>query len=324
MPRHLAVVALPNAYTSSIGVLVDSFALLARQVQEQFPQPNRRTMKTQVHLLSPAGRALQLAGGRQMACDGDLQGDTIYRAVYVPAFVAGNEAALASMLDRLGPVLAWLRWQRSHGALLAASGSAVLLLAATGLLNGGRAAVPKQWTPLCRRRYPRLLIERRDALVEWNGIHTCAAAASEWSLAVRLVEHSISPLFAQWLAYATGTQPAQDKTSVSGADALVNSAQFWLSQRYAQEHSIEQLAQAMAVSHATLIRHFERSLGMTPRMYVQQLRVTAGKHLLQSTNSSIEQIAVTVGYVDVRSFRAMFQRHTGVSPSGFRQSRAPL
>jgi YesN/AraC family two-component response regulator len=54
-------------------------------------------------------------------------------------------------------------------------------------------------------------------------------------------------------------------------------------------------------------------------MYLQKLRIAAAKRLLESDHRSVQEISDAVGYQDVAFFRSLFQRHTGVSPSAYRQ-----
>ncbi len=312
--------ALPGSYLSSVGALTDGLALVARQVLTMFAAPYATPMQTRVRLLTADGGELEFAGGRRMACDGDLQGDAAFRIVYLPAFVAGGEAELSMLLDHARPLSDWLRRQRARGAVLGASGTAVMLLAESGLLDGGKVALPDPLRAMFRRRYRRVRVDVRATLTEHHGVYACGAPAAEWSLVARLVERAISPMSAQWLAQATGMESDRRDSPASSADPLVASAQFWLAQRFAQDLKISELARTLAVSHATLLRRFERSLGMTPGDYARRLRVETAKRMLHSTQRSIEQIAAMVGYADVRAFRALFKAHTGASPTAFRQA----
>jgi YesN/AraC family two-component response regulator len=47
-------------------------------------------------------------------------------------------------------------------------------------------------------------------------------------------------------------------------------------------------------------------------IYLQKLRIAAAKRLLESNYR-------TMGYQDVTFFPMLFQRHTGVSPSAYRE-----
>jgi transcriptional regulator GlxA family with amidase domain len=47
--------------------------------------------------------------------------------------------------------------------------------------------------------------------------------------------------------------------------------------------------------------------------------VAAAKRLLESDYRSMREVSDAVGYQDVAFFRKAFERHTGVSPSGYRR-----
>jgi transcriptional regulator GlxA family with amidase domain len=317
--KDVAALVLPGSYLSSVGALVDGFALIARHVFTQFAPPYRHTMKTQVRLLGANGKRLEFAGGRRMESDGDLLGDAEYRIVYVPAFAVASEEALVTLLDHARPVTEWLRWQRARGAVLAASGTGVTLLAQAGLLDGGTAAVPRALRSLVRSRFPKVRVDTGATVAEFDGLHTCSVAASEWQLVARLVDRAISPQTAQWLASTTGTDGEHEEGRLTSDDPLVSSAQFWLAQRFAQDFKISELADLLAVSHATLLRRFTRSLGMTPRAYASALRIDSAKRILRNTQIPIERIAVMVGYSDVRAFRNIFRKYVLTSPSAYRR-----
>jgi transcriptional regulator GlxA family with amidase domain len=52
---------------------------------------------------------------------------------------------------------------------------------------------------------------------------------------------------------------------------------------------------------------------------LQTLRVAAAKRLLESDHRNVQEISEAVGYQDVAFFRSIFERHTGASPSAYRQ-----
>ena len=49
------------------------------------------------------------------------------------------------------------------------------------------------------------------------------------------------------------------------------------------------------------------------------MRIEEAKQLLESTGTSIDDIALEVGYDDAGSFRRLFKRLTGISPRNYRQ-----
>jgi transcriptional regulator GlxA family with amidase domain len=305
---------------TSVGAVVDSFALVARHVHDQFASPYRISMQTRVRLIGHLGLELELAGGRWMSGDGDISDATDYRIVYIPAFDVADEIALNTLLDSCQPVVDWLRKQRNKGALLAASGTGVAILAHTGLLDDGTAAVPRSLASFFRRRFPRVRPNIRSNVVEHDDISTCSSQTGELTLITRLVEQVVSPHSARWLASLTGSDQNWQEERPESDDPLVSSAQLWLAQRYAQEFKIAELAAALSVSQATLLRHFSRSLGITPRAYANWLRVEAAKRILRNTQITVEQVAAMIGYSDVRSFRATFHKFASTSPAAYRRS----
>jgi transcriptional regulator GlxA family with amidase domain len=307
----IAVLALPRSYMSSIGTLLDAHAIVKQQ---------RQVSQSRVVVLSSIGSSVALADGRQFRCDGNIQEDNQYGLVYIPAFMAISEQAILTMLEQSQPMVDWLRQQYKNGAHLAGSGTAALLLAKTGLLDHGSVAMDKPLLQFFQRKFPRIRANTRSTVVEHEGIFTCRAPTSDWQLIARLMEQAFSLRSAHFLAAAIDIHTDLSENPLGTNDPLVANAQFWLAQRFSDKVKISELAHAMAVSHATLIRRFERCLGMTPKAYAQHLRIESGKHMLKNTTHTIDHIAGSIGYADLRSFRAAFRKNTGQSPSAWRMT----
>ena len=311
-----AVVGIPGAYLSSLGVFLDAFGLIGRQVAELYRTRQPLTMQTRVHLLTADGRAAKLAGGRTLPSDGGLDASVQFDLIHLPAVMLDEQASLPDWLARHEQLFQWLVRQHARGALISASGSAVFILAEAGLLGGGTATIGRTLLPLFRRRYPDIRIDPRSAVVEHDRVITGSGLAADMQLINRLIEHVTTPELARWLSDVTGLhQAAEDHLA---DDSLTANAQLWLEERFAQDVRISELAKAMAVSQQTVLRHFQRHLGTTPQEYVRQLRIKAAQGLLLRTSRSIAQIATLCGYSDVQTFRKVFKEHAGNSPSQYR------
>ena len=316
--RHVAVVACDGVHVSSLGVILDALEAVAEQIQRQ----HRHPMQTQVRLLGLRAGAVRLKGGRTLPLDGRIERRESYRLVYVPAFDLHDDDELSRRLREATPLLAWLQRQRREDAVIAAAGNAVVLLAEAGLLDGGRASVPRALVARFRRRYSqRVQIDARSAVVEHGStILTAAAPAAEWSLAVHAIEAAISPQMSSWLAIDAGLRRTGSRDDRLADDPLVANAQFWFGERYGDpELNIAALAAHLSVSHSTLVRHFARTIGMTPRSYLRKLRMDAARRMLETTPRSVQQVAHMVGYADARAFRAVFAEATGMTPSDWRR-----
>ena len=64
---------------------------------------------------------------------------------------------------------------------------------------------------------------------------------------------------------------------------------------------------------------FKKRFGITPYRYILKKRVNASKHLLRETNSSINEIARTLGFENSHYFSSFFKKETGTTPSEFRK-----
>ncbi|GAB4376773.1 MAG: AraC family transcriptional regulator [Elainellaceae cyanobacterium] len=64
---------------------------------------------------------------------------------------------------------------------------------------------------------------------------------------------------------------------------------------------------------------FRRQTGMSPKAYIQQLRLQKAKELLQHSNFSVWQIARQVGYEQPASLTRLFQQHERQTPLAYRQ-----
>ena len=83
------------------------------------------------------------------------------------------------------------------------------------------------------------------------------------------------------------------------------------------ELTIDRLADAMAVSRATLTRKVKANTGMTVNEYVRICRLKKAVELLAENNYRINEVAYLVGYSSPSYFTLSFQKQFGKLPSEF-------
>lgn len=79
------------------------------------------------------------------------------------------------------------------------------------------------------------------------------------------------------------------------------------------------LAHVAQLSVSRFTHLFTESLGTSPRRYVDSQRLTMAMQLLDLTSRSVAAIAREVGYRDPLYFSTRFKRHTGLSPTAYRE-----
>ena len=64
---------------------------------------------------------------------------------------------------------------------------------------------------------------------------------------------------------------------------------------------------------------FKKNSWVNFSTYLEQVRMTQAKHLLETTNIKITDLYVAVGYNNLTSFRRAFKKKYGVAPNALRE-----
>jgi len=85
-----------------------------------------------------------------------------------------------------------------------------------------------------------------------------------------------------------------------------------------RDWSIAELAKVSHCSPRHLARLFKQHTDISCKGYIQKLRMSLAQQLLQNRHLSVEQVALQVGFNDVRQFRRIWRQHSEVSPGTLR------
>ena len=94
----------------------------------------------------------------------------------------------------------------------------------------------------------------------------------------------------------------------------------FLEKNYSHPITMEETANAVRVSEKHLCRLFRQAYGMPPQKYLLQVRMKHAEKLLANTELRVKEIAASVGYSSPLTFSEMFARHSGSSPTQWRQT----
>lgn len=100
---------------------------------------------------------------------------------------------------------------------------------------------------------------------------------------------------------------------------LVLEIREYLNRNYAQEMTLQHIAERFFISRENVSRKFKQITGENLSDYLTSLRVDKAKTLLQNTNLRLSQIAELVGYEDEKYFSRVFKKSTGVTPREYRK-----
>ncbi len=94
----------------------------------------------------------------------------------------------------------------------------------------------------------------------------------------------------------------------------------YINASYTEDIRIPELAAMENLSNSRYSVIFKRHTGMSPCAYIIDLRMKHACELLRTTDMSVKQIGILVGYEDPLFFSKLFKDKMGISPSQYRKS----
>lgn len=88
----------------------------------------------------------------------------------------------------------------------------------------------------------------------------------------------------------------------------------WLRQNLAQPVRVDELAQRVNMSTATLYRHFKNLTGLSPLQYIKHLRLHEAQRLMLLENERASSAALAVGYESITQFNREYKSMFGEPP----------
>ena len=206
--------------------------------------------------------------------------------------------------------------------------TAAFVLAAAGLLDGRRATTHWQVTEPFRRMYPRVEVDPDVLFVDDGRVLTSAGAASGVDVCLHIVRTDHGSELANAVARRCVVPPFRDGGQAqyieqpvpeSGA-ASTAATRAWALERLDEPLTLTDLARHARMSRRTFARRFGDEVGLSPGRWLIQQRVARARHLLESTDLAVDQIAARVGFATGASLRQHLHAAIGVSPQAYRRT----
>ncbi len=85
------------------------------------------------------------------------------------------------------------------------------------------------------------------------------------------------------------------------------------------ECRVEDIAEMLGMSRSQLYRAFVEKYGISPKEYIDSLRIKLAKTLLEYGGTSVAEVCYSTGFSDPLYFSAVFKKRMGCSPSAYRK-----
>lgn len=100
---------------------------------------------------------------------------------------------------------------------------------------------------------------------------------------------------------------------------LMKKITLYISEHYAEDISVSQLAKQIGTSTSKFTRAFIRTLNISPGKYITNIRLTAARQMLETTDKTLVEIAQESGFYDLSHFTRVFKRERKTTPGQYRR-----
>lgn len=224
------------------------------------------------------------------------------------------------------PLIEWIGEQYTYGAEVASICTGAFMLASSGLLDG--KIVSTHWAAAdnFRMMFPNVILETDKLITDEKGIYTNGGGYSFLNLAVYLVEKYYDRETAIYISKLFQIEMDRQSQSVftifTGqklhGDEMVKKAQAYIETRLQEKISIAALSAKFSIGRRNFDRRFIKATGNTPIEYAQRVKIESAKKAFETSRKTINEVMYEVGYSDVKAFREVFKKFTGMSPLEYR------
>lgn len=315
LPRTIALIGYPGVQSLDLTGPFEVFALADRLASSPAYTPI---------LASPEGgdircnSGLVLAGATAIA---DLPDDLDTVLV-----VGGSEEGRAAVIE--GPLPAWLAERAPRTRRIGSVCDGAHVLAASGLLDGRRAATHWSACDALKAFRPAVEVDPDAIYVADPPIYTSAGVTAGIDLCLSLVEADLGPDAALAVArhLVLFMRRPGGQSQFSASLRLQAAATPRLSRLIAEiladpvgDLSLPAMAERAGMSERTLSRVFAKDAGVTPAAFVEQARLERARSLLQTADWPLARIAERSGFGSLDALHRVFQKRLGTTPAEYRQ-----
>lgn len=220
----------------------------------------------------------------------------------------------------------WIENKYKQGAAVASICTGAFMLAASGLLDGKNCSVHWIAADQFRTMFPKVNLQTDQLITDEYGIYTNGGAYSFLNLVIYLVEKYFdrqTAIYCSKVFQIEMDRNSQSSFSIftgqkSHGDDTIREAQVYIESNLHEKISVEHLADRFAVGRRNFDRRFIKATGNTPVEYAQRVKIESAKKAFESSRKTINEVMYEVGYADVKAFREVFRKITGMSPLAYR------
>ena len=194
------------------------------------------------------------------------------------------------------------------------------------MLDGRKVTTHWYYVDAFKERYPAVIVDVDKLVIDDGDIITAGGMTAWTDLGTRLILRLLGPAVMSETARFMLVDPSGREQSYYSSfsprlhhgDAEILNVQNLLRKSDCCNVDLTKMAKTSGLEMCTFTRRFKKATNFKPTEYCQRLRIGKAREMLESTNHSVERISWAVVYEDPTSFRRIFHRIMGLSPSDYR------
>ncbi|MFI8518847.1 GlxA family transcriptional regulator [Streptomyces sp. NPDC085481] len=315
-PHRVAVLALPGLLPFELGI--------PHRIFGRAKAPGGRPLYEIVTCATAAG---------PVPTDADFS----VHVEHGPEILASADTVVVPASYELGPVheegrlTAELAAALAHirpGTRLVSICTGGYVLAAAGYLDGRPATTHWASAEHFQRLFPKVRVDADVLFVDDGDVLTSAGVAAGIDLCLHIVRRDHGTAVANEVARRTVVPPHRDGGQAQyiarplpdpGA-TTTTAARAWALAHLHEPIQLRDLAVRESMSVRTFTRRFREEVGVSPGQWLTRQRVERARHLLESTDLPVDQIAHDSGFGTAQSLRVHLQTAIGVTPTAYRRT----
>lgn len=279
----------------------------------------------QIDLIGVQKKSIQSGLPILFQCNRMISDDFNTDVVIIPPMNTESQP-VNTLLAQNKELMDWIKKKYDQKTEIISLCTGAYFLAECGILDGMPAT--SHWGAIndLQKKYPQIDFKPDHVVTHSKAIITGGGGFSSLNALLYFIEKNSSKEVAVELSkyYALDYgRTSQNIFSIFSGQRLhddheIHKAQSYIEEKFKNDISVEQVAGEVNMSKRNFIRRFKNATTLNPIEYIQRIKVEAAKKALETGETNIADVTYSIGYNDLKTFRTLFKRITGLTPVDYR------
>ncbi|MBE0368113.1 GlxA family transcriptional regulator [Pseudoalteromonas aurantia] len=232
-----------------------------------------------------------------------------------------GQQALWQQCQQIAPLKLHITKLIEQSEVVLAGCTGVSYLAKSGVLNDIKLTSSWWLKTFYAKYFPHLNVSQEAIYIHDDKFITSGAVQCYFPMMLYFIQQVLGEQFADdvasWLAIPKSRESQLSFMACHAfelhQDRKLLALQHYIKQSLSDDLTLPVLADRLCVSERTLIRRFNKHVGLSPSAYVRLARLERAKQLLRSTEHRFDAIGELVGYQDLSALNKQFKAQYGQS-----------